>query len=98
MYFFYTEGIIEEINTYTAHNGAVNSLDLNDELCASGSGDHSVHLWHVENFEKIASYHHEQVVECVAFTGNNILSGSWDGKLKLFDTQRQTAQTILQVF
>ena len=86
------------MNTYTGHSGAVNAIALSDQLATSGSGDRQVHLWHVASCSTRASYHHAHVVESVSFVDSRILSGSWDGELKLFDVHHDQARTLLQVF
>ena len=91
------EGLVDEINTYTGHSGAVNAVALNGELAASGSGDRQVHLWNTATCSPRATYHHAHVVESVSFVESNILSGSWDGELKLFDIHHDHARTLLQV-
>ena len=91
------EGLVDEINTYTGHCGAVNAVSLNGELAASGSGDRQVHLWNTATCSPRATYHHAHVVESVSFVDSNILSGSWDGELKLFDIHHDHARTLLQV-
>jgi len=90
------EGLVDEINTYTGHCGAVNAVALNGELAASGSGDRQVHLWNTATCSPRATYHHAHVVESVSFVDSNILSGSWDGELKLFDIHHDHARTLLQ--
>jgi len=91
------DGLVDEINTYTGHCGAVNAVSLNGELAASGSGDRQVHLWNTATCSPRATYHHAHVVESVSFVDSNILSGSWDGELKLFDIHHDHARTLLQV-
>jgi len=94
------DGVVEEISTYKNHRGAVNSVDINNEstFCASASGDKSVQIWSLSDMQQHLNYEHKQVIECAAFSGDCIISGSWDGELKLFDIVSESSRTLLQSY
>ena len=76
------------LRTFDNHKKRVNGLDFSVNDLYSGGEDMILRLYDVAAGEVIHSYGgaHEDYIKCVrSLENNHLLSGSYDGKIKLFD-------------
>ena len=52
----------------------------------SGSSDNTIRLWDIESGSCLRVLEgHEELVRCIRFDGKRIVSGAYDGKIKVWD-------------
>jgi len=57
-------------------------------LVVSGSSDYTIRLWDIECGSCIRVLEgHEELVRCIRFDTKHIVSGAYDGKIKVWDLQ-----------
>lgn len=79
-------------NTNTPHIAEITSMALapGDELCLTGSKDHTAKIWNIENQDVVWTFHAEDEVVAVdwSLNGNYFMVGLRNGTVHLFDSDR----------
>ncbi len=65
---------------------------LNDGLVATAGSDNKIHIWQLSDLQEIGSLKgHTGTVSCLDFSGNKLVSGSYDTHVRLWNTERYTS-------
>ena len=62
---------------------------MKGDLLASGSDDYSIQIWNMASGVRIAEFKHEDLVRCVEFHENWLISCSWDMSVRIWDVDNQ---------
>lgn len=69
------------------HTVAINAIQLHGNTLVSGSGDHTIRVWHLaqKHCDKVMTGH-TRGVACLDFDGRYIVSGSGDLSIRMWDS------------
>jgi len=77
-----------EVTTFRGHTNYVNCFQLYRNNIVSGSADHKLKIWKVDNAEASSTLvGHNGVVNCLNFNEVKIVSGASDSTVRIWDTK-----------
>ena len=87
-----------EVMSFKDHTAAISCLKVADKFISTGSQDHTVRIWSLEDpYDSKCFTEHKTDINCLEMTSDfsKIVASSYDKEIRVWDTQSKTASGVL---